>query len=331
MSEPAQPPIPVTVIGGYLGAGKTTLVNHLLRNANGLRIAVLVNDFGALQIDADLIEAADGDTISLANGCICCSLAGGLVEAMLGILDRPQPPEWVVIETSGVSDPVAAAQYAHLPGFRLDGVIVVADAETVRRRSIDRHVGRHVLQQLRGADLLLLNKTDLITTDQRNDLRQWLADIAPDSRVVETVGARLPVAALLGGSHVAFDRQSHDEHFDAHRTWSFSDAHAIDGGRFRATVAALPASIVRGKGVLHLVEQPEVAHVFQLVGARWSIVRGSPWVPADRVTRLVLIGLPDHSDHSDYSDHSDVEAVDRMLQELHVDRQRSDPPDEELA
>ena len=109
MSEPAQPPIPVTVIGGYLGAGKTTLVNHLLRNANGLRIAVLVNDFGALQIDADLIEAADGDTISLANGCICCSLAGGLVEAMLGILDRPQPPEWVVIETSGVSDPVAAA------------------------------------------------------------------------------------------------------------------------------------------------------------------------------------------------------------------------------
>ena len=93
MSEPAQPPIPVTVIGGYLGAGKTTLVNHLLRNANGLRIAVLVNDFGALQIDADLIEAADGDTISLANGCICCSLAGGLVEAMLGILDRPQPPK----------------------------------------------------------------------------------------------------------------------------------------------------------------------------------------------------------------------------------------------
>jgi G3E family GTPase len=90
----------------------------------------------------------------------------------------------------------------------------------------------------------------------------------------------------------------------------------------------LPASIVRGKGVLHLVEQPEVAHVFQLVGARWSIVRGSPWVPADRVTRLVLIGLSDHSDHSD---HSDVEAVDRMLQELHVDRQRSDPPDEELA
>ncbi|MEQ1739869.1 MAG: GTP-binding protein, partial [Methyloglobulus sp.] len=155
--------IPVTVIGGYLGAGKTTLLNHILRNNKGIRFAVLVNDFGNINIDVDLIESQDGDTINLANGCICCSLAGGFGAAMLSIRESAVLPDRVLIEASGVSDPFKIAQYAHLPGFRLDSVIVLADAEFIQKRAADKYVGRQVIQQLKSADLLLLNKVDLVS------------------------------------------------------------------------------------------------------------------------------------------------------------------------
>ncbi|MDI1263786.1 MAG: GTP-binding protein, partial [bacterium] len=135
-------PIPVTLIGGYLGAGKTTLVNSLLRNANGRRLAVLVNEFGSLPIDGDLITARDGNLISISGGCICCSFGSDLVAALVDMTARGQLIDHLLIETSGVALPGSIVQsIGLLPGLALDGVIVLADAETIEERARDRYMG----------------------------------------------------------------------------------------------------------------------------------------------------------------------------------------------
>ncbi len=199
MTSEALPALPVTVIGGYLGAGKTTLVNHLLRNAGGLRIAVLVNDFGEIGIDADLIESRDGDVLNLAGGCVCCSFGSDLVGALMELPDRVGRPDRVLIETSGVALPGSVARSATLAqGVVVDGVVVVADAETLQARAADRYVGDTVLQQLRDADLLVLNKVDLVDAARLDATLAWLSATAPRARVLRCVDGAVPVDVLLG-------------------------------------------------------------------------------------------------------------------------------------
>lgn len=124
-------PLPVTLISGYLGAGKTTLVNHVLRNTNGRKFLVMVNDFGELPIDADLIESDDGDTITLANGCICCSMNGDLAGAFIDLLNRDPLPDHLLIEASGVAEPNRIANLARAePDLSLHGIIVLRTALT---------------------------------------------------------------------------------------------------------------------------------------------------------------------------------------------------------
>lgn len=287
--------IPLTVIGGYLGAGKTTLLNHLLRNSRGRRIAVLVNDFGSINIDAELIERQEGETIQLANGCICCSLAQGLVAALTQVASHLPRPEHVVIEASGVSDPVKIAQYGHLPPFALDGVVVLADAETVRARARDKYVGTSVLRQLRGADLIVLNKADLVAAEQLAVVHTWLGSVAPNARVIEAAHGLVAPALLLdlGGGRAAGDARGHEGEHAAYATWSFVDDGApLDGDRLRAVVAALPPGVVRGKGVLWLRERPERRTIFQLVGRRFELEAGEDWGATIPGSRLVLIGTP---------------------------------------
>jgi G3E family GTPase len=169
------PPLPAVVIGGYLGAGKTTLVNHLLRHAGGRRIAVLVNDFGDVAIDAELIEGADGDVLSLAGGCVCCSFGTDLVGALARMAARSPPPDQVLIETSGVGLPRAVARSAALAaGIAVEAIVVVADAESLRRQAGARYVGDTVRQQLHEADLLILAKADLVDDATLGALRGWL-------------------------------------------------------------------------------------------------------------------------------------------------------------
>ena len=167
--------LPLTILGGFLGAGKTTLVNHLLRHANGLRLAVLVNEFGELPIDEDLIDAQDDDLISISGGCVCCSYGSDLTRAMMDLAAMDPPPDHVLLEASGVAIPGAiAASVSLLPSYLTDGIIVLADAETLRQNAVDRYMGDTVLRQLDDADLLILNKCDLVERSQLATLRDWI-------------------------------------------------------------------------------------------------------------------------------------------------------------
>lgn len=191
--------VPAVLIGGYLGAGKTTLVNHLLRHASGRRIAVLVNDFGEVSIDADLIVGAEGGVLSLAGGCVCCSFGSDLVGTLAEVLRRDPRPDLLLIETSGVGIPSAVARAARLvPGLRLEATVVVADALTVRERAADCYVGDTVRQQLDDADLLLLNQTDRVGPAALAALQAWWAAAHPRTPLWPTVRARVPVEAVLG-------------------------------------------------------------------------------------------------------------------------------------
>ena len=193
--------LPLTLISGYLGAGKTTLVNHLLRHAEGRRIAVLVNDFGDVNIDADLITGQDGNVVRLAGGCVCCQFGNDLVSSLqrLSSLVAPERPDELVLEASGIGLPSAlVSAIALLPELRLAAVLVLADAETVQARAADRYVGDTVLQQLHSADLLILNKCDLLDATQHRAVRTWLGQQGLPGKVVEAVRSAVPVELLLG-------------------------------------------------------------------------------------------------------------------------------------
>ena len=194
---PARAPLPVTVIGGYLGAGKTTLVNRWLRSAlaQGRQVAVLVNDFGELGIDADLIVAARDDVLELAGGCVCCSFGSDLIGALLALRARQPAPDQVLIETSGVALPGPVAQAARLARDVVVGpVLVLVDALSVIERAHDRYVGDTITRQLAQAGRLLVSRTDLADPQRRAAVWQWLADAAPDVPVAVAADEAMPDA-----------------------------------------------------------------------------------------------------------------------------------------
>ena len=195
----ARQPIPVTVIGGYLGAGKTTCLNALLAADHGLRLAVLVNDFGAVNIDAGLIAEHGGDTVALTNGCVCCAIADDLGAALQAQTERNPPPDRIVVEASGVADPARVMRLAgNWPGCRPAGTAVLADAATVRARAADKFVGALVVQQMQAADLLALNKLDLLAAEAAAPLREWVQAEAGPADLVETRFGEVDPALLFG-------------------------------------------------------------------------------------------------------------------------------------
>jgi len=289
--------IPLTVVGGFLGAGKTTLLNGLLREASGRKLALMVNDFGAINIDADLIESQDGETISLTNGCICCGQSGEFMFALAGLRDREEPPEHVIVEASGVGDTGTILAFGDMPGFAQDAALVVAAAETVRAHGEQDETRAQVVGQLRAADLVVLNKTDLVTPDKLAATRAWVREIVgPSTAIVDAVFGGVPTDVLLGAQHTPRATTSHDhDHDPAHpdyESWSWESEPPLDGTGLVEAITALPEGVLRGKGFLHLREDPANRYVLQLVGRRYSIKCDRPWDSEPPASRVVLIGLP---------------------------------------
>lgn len=281
--------LPLTVVSGFLGAGKTTLLNWLLNEPHGRRIAVLVNDFGRIEIDAALIRSWHEDTISLANGCACCSVAGDLVRTLNGLVARDEPPDAIVLEASGLADPRGIAQVALAnPALRLDGVLTVVDAETLGALLADPASRDTISAQLSAADLLVLNKLDLLDEAARLAARAMLNEAAPRRPVIATVGAAVPVEVALGiDTRQRTERPAASGHADPFESWELTAAEPLDRARLRAMLGGLPGNVVRAKGLLSLADAPARLTVYQRVGPRWSLREEGD---GDGLSRLVLIG-----------------------------------------
>lgn len=278
-------PIPFTVVGGFLGAGKTTLVNRLLAGAASRRFAVLVNDFGALDIDGELIAKHGGNTIALSNGCLCCTIGDSLVATLLALLERPDEFDHIVVEASGVADPGRIADLAILEArLQRDGVIVVVDADDVRQRAGDRRIGDTILRQLKAADLLVLNKIDLI--DDPSAVRKWIGaqSTAP---VLEARHADVPLALLFGLDHHGVSQGGGNA--KPFRSWSYSWSDPVDRTALLAMLNEAPSHILRAKGIMRFADSSDRRSVVHMVGRRIDISEGGSWL-GDAESRLVLVG-----------------------------------------
>src|SRR5476651_253617 len=281
-------PIPFTVIGGFLGAGKTTLLNRLLAGVEGRRFAVLVNDFGALDIDGRLIARHGGDTIALANGCVCCTIGDSLVSIVIALLDRSTQFDHIVVEASGVADPGRIADIGVLDErLSRDGVVVVADAAQIRERAADRRVGDTVRRQLEAADLIVLNKVDL--ADDVAVMRCWMSthSTAP---VLEASHCEVSLDLLFGLDRRGAPNGQGGKPTPANsfRSWSFSWPEPVD--RQALLELLQDATVLRGKGIVRFSDSPDRRSVVHQVGKRVDITDSGPWSDTEE-SQLVLLGV----------------------------------------
>jgi len=308
--------IPLTVIGGFLGTGKTTLLNHLLQHNEGRRLAVLVNDFGAINIDAALVAQQEAGIVSLANGCVCCSIGDDLSEALIRVIEAPQRPDAIVIEASGVSDPWRIAQVGLAdPALALDSVLVMIDAASVREQAADPLLQDTVLRQLKSADLLVLNQCDRVCSDELAAVQAWLEQQVPGTPRYPTQFAQVP-SQLLGaplrprasaaapiacgpdcGHEHSHDHPAHDatspQHGEVFDTWSLNEHTVFRRDALRALVKAMPEGVMRLKGVVRTDRAPGWA-VLQYGGRHGSVRDWPTQLPppaSDAPSAIVAIGL----------------------------------------
>jgi G3E family GTPase len=293
--------VPMTFIGGYLGAGKTTAINELLRHAEQ-PIAVIVNDVGSMNIDAKLIRKRAGDMIEVTGGCVCCSSLDGMGAALDQIRARRVPPDQVVVELSGVADPQRMLPWAQSAGFSLDSVVIVAAADQLLDESMPPWVHEQLLLQISQADLLILTKLDLVTQEDISAARLVLSELAPGVSVFETVtdeglalGRFLALGAREKRSEHSRNLTSQSTLFDAHRVESVSAPANYSATELRTWLDAtlrrtetVASTVVRAKGILHTSDLGLV--VVQVVGKRIELNK-LPAAEPQKATDLIVITL----------------------------------------
>lgn len=262
--------VPVTLLGGYLGAGKTTALNALLARTDR-PIAVVVNDVGTINIDVALVARRSSDAIELTDGCVCCSLAGGLSRALSQVRARPTAPDHVIVELSGVADPTRVAASANSDGFRLDGIAVLVDVEQIQTQLDDDVIGPTVRRQLSAADLFLLSKLELVSGSRVEVVRGVLAGIAPHAPILDGSDATATAAFLDLGTRrpAGVADLAPPQLFDPHETILQELPVPVTRIELESLLDALPAEVVRAKGI---AIDPTGQHLLvQVVGRRRAI------------------------------------------------------------
>ncbi|MBN8929328.1 MAG: GTPase [Rhodospirillales bacterium 69-11] len=286
-------PVPILLVAGFLGAGKTTVVNHLLAHAEGRRIAAVVNDFGAINIDADLIAGASDGVVSLANGCICCSLEGDLLRTLAALLRRDPRPEVIVIETSGVAAPADIVRNLMDPVIwreaPLETVLCVVDA-TAPVATLQDPLLR---SQLRAADVVAFSKCDLVDDAALAEVHAAARAIRPGAVAVDAPHGAVPAALLFPADpdHVPPRRQTAPRRPATERfeTFTWSSDRPLSLPRLQAAIGRLAPKLARAKGLFEASGRPGEEMVFQLAGQRATLApRGAP-APGTTRTRMVFI------------------------------------------
>jgi G3E family GTPase len=292
-------PVPILLVTGFLGAGKTTLVNHLLAHADGRRIAAVVNDFGAINIDAELIAGAGDGVVSLANGCICCSLEGDLLRTLSTLLRRDPKPDYIVIETSGVADPADIVRNLMDPVILretpLETVLCVMDATTPQAALDDDALRR---SQLRVADIVALTKLDLAEEGAAARMREAIRALRVPAVVVDALHGEVPMTLLFPAgmdrapaSRDVGPRRPTEERFE---TLSWTSDHPISLPRLQQAIGRLAPKLARAKGLFETREQPGRQMVFQFAAGRATLAPGeapAPGVPRARIVFIAELGV----------------------------------------
>ena len=314
--------VPVTILTGFLGAGKTTLLNRILTGNHGLRVGVLVNDFGSVSIDAELVVGVDGNMISLANGCVCCQIRDDLIESAAALLTRPETVEYIVLEASGVADPGGIFMTFTDPSLRdkirLDSVTCVVDADQVFAHPEYPPLMDLKLHQVGFADLLILNKVDLVGPSQVEKVKAWLDSHFNRLRIVETSYCDVPHQILLGvgrfdpgGAGLEWTAPAYDcispaghdgyrrhDHAGAFSTWGYETDQPLALDALRESMRKLPGSVYRAKGIVYTSDVPQRRAVLQVVGRRVDISMHDEWGQRAPRTQIVAIGAAGRIDPS---------------------------------
>ena len=311
-------PIPVTIIGGFLGSGKTSLLNHIINNTRGKRFAVLVNDFGEINIDAKLVVSVEGETISLSNGCVCCVIRDDLLKEVIRLFDRDPLPEHIVIESSGVARPLSVAETFFNPSVQrlveVQNMIALLDADLV----IDDQADYTDLaySQIAVADLVVINKTDLASPRQIEDVRQKVEAIVPRARILETTFGEVPldlifddqmsraVAGLRERNNLLMPYSAPPTNGEF-ATWTFRSQAEWSFNALHRAVEHLPRGIYRAKGMVRLDLETDDYGILQVTGRRGWLKLVEPESDEDEVvtTELVFIGKPGSTSNEDLKAH----------------------------
>ncbi|MDY7103232.1 MAG: GTP-binding protein [Actinomycetota bacterium] len=279
--------VPVTLLGGYLGAGKTTALNALLARTDR-PIAVVVNDVGTINVDAALVARRRSDAIELTDGCVCCSMAGGLASALETVRARASAPDHVIVELSGVADPTRLTAFASSTGFRLDSTVVMVDVEQVETQLADPVISDIVHRQLEAADLFLLSKVQLVDTDRIVAVRDRLSSLAPDTPALDVADATESASFLdLGTRRPGGATETPPPQlFDPHETSIVALPVPTTPSELHRLLDELPADVVRAKGIA--VDDGGQRLLVQVVGRRRHITE-LPRAEDQRCTDLVVI------------------------------------------